>query len=246
MKLYCYYTRAYQILVDEWFFPSAREEYEVILKQGEKSQSVDYKGSAWNSVTREKVDFIIEAVRDSWNDTFLFSDPDVQFFKHTKKEILSFIKTHDVVFQRNSPKRYDLCTGFFVCRGNDSTMQFWNNVRADMERNNNNDDQDCAINLLVGHTVRKVHDILKMRGISVAAGVKLSQCGLNLNRIKWRYFPARFYCGGTYTGKRWSLGMDLPIPANIVIHHANWTVGLEHKIAQLQYVKKIVQARVAR
>jgi len=34
MKIYCYYTGAYQILIDEWFFPSARKEHEVILKQG--------------------------------------------------------------------------------------------------------------------------------------------------------------------------------------------------------------------
>jgi hypothetical protein len=40
-------------------------------------------------------------------------------------------------------------------------------------------------------------------------------------------------------------GLDLPVPEGIVMHHANYVVGVEQKIAQLEYVRDIVRARSA-
>ena len=235
MKIYLYYTRAYQILIDEWFLPSARKEYEVILKQGGNSKPVDYKKSSWISIMGDKVDFIIEAIRDSWNETFIFSDPDVQFIGETKKDISIFIKGKDLVFQKDSPQESGICAGFFVCKGSNKTLRFWQDVRNAMEGDNNEDDQDCAINLLFG---KKTQGYLKKSRLLQLLAAKFSKCGLNPWRIKWGYLPVRFFGGGTLTGKLWSPGMDLPIPRDIVMHHANYTVGLKNKITQLRYVKE--------
>ena len=243
MKIYCYYTRAYQILIDEWFLPSAKKEYEVILKQGSDSKPVDFKKNGYISIIREKVDFIIEAIRDSLNDTFIFPDPDVQFIGKTKKDIAFFIKGKDLVFQKDSPPEGEICAGFFVCKSSNKTLKFWQDVRSAIEGVTNDDDQDCVINFLYGSLYKKVYGYLKKPRLSRLLVAKFSKCGLNPWRIKWGYLPVRFFGGGTLTGKLWSPGMDLPIPRGIVLHHANYTVGLENKIAQLRYVKERLSAR---
>jgi len=33
------------------------------------------------------------------------------------------------------------------------------------------------------------------------------------------------------------------VPKDIVMHHANWTVGIKNKIAQLEYLRDIVKGR---
>ena len=62
-------------------------------------------------------------------------------------------------------------------------------------------------------------------------------------RIKWAYLPKEFYCGGILTGKHWQPGTELPLPRNIFLHHANWTIGIENKIAQLKLVKDMIEHR---
>jgi hypothetical protein len=61
--------------------------------------------------------------------------------------------------------------------------------------------------------------------------------------MKWKYLPVEFFGGGTLTGTLWEPGLPLTVPENIFVHHANWTVGVSNKIAQLSYVRKIVEER---
>ena len=61
--------------------------------------------------------------------------------------------------------------------------------------------------------------------------------------IKWGYLPIEFFGGGTLTCKIWEPGKSLPVPQNIIMHHANFTKGVDNKIAQLHYIKDIVKQR---
>jgi hypothetical protein len=54
--------------------------------------------------------------------------------------------------------------------------------------------------------------------------------------IIWGYLPITFFSPGAISNKKWQSGQRIDIPKNIVLHHANWTEGIENKIAQLQYV----------
>jgi len=71
----------------------------------------------------------------------------------------------------------------------------------------------------------------------------INQTLKTMPEVKWGLLPETFYGGGTLTGKRWSPDQYLPVPQNVLIHHANWCTGVEHKIAQLRYVRQIVQQR---
>jgi len=64
-------------------------------------------------------------------------------------------------------------------------------------------------------------------------------------KIKCGYLPQSFFGGGTFSGKIWTPGMPLSVPPNPVMHHANFTIGTQNKIAQLEYVRDIVSARKA-
>src|SRR5947209_4148299 len=103
MRIYCFYTHAYQELIDQWFGPSAAIEYEVITRCDADARVVQYKQNGWLSVTRQKVDFIVEAVRENWGRPFLFSDPDVQLLGPTRTRIERLLRRTDLLFQKDSP-----------------------------------------------------------------------------------------------------------------------------------------------
>jgi hypothetical protein len=237
LKIYCFYTAAYQDLVDQWLGPSIALEYELVAHRGPDATAIDYKRNGWASIVRRKVDFILEAVRDNWNQPFVFSDPDVQLLGPTRTRLSHLIRCRDLVFQKDSPRPDALCTGFFVCRGNSKTLKFWTAVRDQMDGAEDRDDQDCARAELVDSLIGRVPD----RSRLIAAC--LSQHRVNPFAIRWGYLPVLFFGGGTLTGLRWRPGDTLPVPDPVLMHHANWTVGLANKVAQLHHVSAVVDAR---
>jgi hypothetical protein len=118
----------------------------------------------------------------------------------------------DIIMQKNNPEGV-LCTGFFACRGNGKTLQLWTDVKKTMQNEQLNSDQ-ISFNQCVKRRSKK-----------------------NPYGIVWGYLPNAFFGGGTLTGVLWLPGNTLPIPHNIVMHHANWTKGVKNKIAQLNYVQ---------
>ncbi len=240
MKIYCYYTAAYQDLFDQWFGPSAARDYEVVVRRDADADPVDYGQQGWQSIMQRKVDFILEAVRDSWNEPFVFSDPDVQFLGASRAQVSRLIRDKDLLFQRDAPGRQWLCAGFFVCRGNARTLRFWQAVRAQMgETEDAPDDQDCVRAILVDSSIDRLHD--PDRSHRMSAG--LSRHRVNRFRLRWDYLPVAFFGGGTLTGVPWHPGMPLPVPDSALMHHANYTVGLANKVAQLRYVRDVVDRR---
>ncbi|MFA5410245.1 MAG: putative nucleotide-diphospho-sugar transferase [Candidatus Omnitrophota bacterium] len=237
MKLYCYYTKSHESLLNTFFLPSLKDDYKVILKKGEqKCSKGSYKEEGWLETTMGKVDFIIAAILDNRNKLFLFSDPDIQFFRETEKYILKIAKDQDIVAQRNDPSG-KLCSGFFACRANEKTLNLWRDVRKFI-CNKEGDDQDGLNYFLKLSILTSPHHYFRKR-----MSIILSKRGLNYHKINWRYLPSFFFGGGMLSGRRWEPGMRLKIPKNIAMHHANWTFGIENKITQLNLVRNICTGR---
>jgi len=244
MKLYCCHTNtpSYEDLLKKWFLSSLKDDYEIILKPlSYKGKPVLFKDENWSDIMREKAQLIVKAIQDNWGKPFIYSDPDVQFFKETKSHLLKALKNKDLVAQCDDPQGA-LCAGFFICRGNNKTVKLWQDVIKFIT--SEYVDQDILNQLLLiqrksflGKLLVKYH---------YRAAIKSSQHGLNDYKVKWGYLPMEFFSGGALTGKLWRPGMDLPVPENIIMHHANWTRGVENKIAQLNYVRNIVNARTKR
>ncbi len=216
MKLYAIYTPSHAVLKDNWFLPSIQDDFDLVIEFHEQTcPSANFLSKGWTSTTIKKVELIIRAIQENWGKVFIFSDVDIQFFSPIQNKIEQLMDGKDMVIQKNNPQnssREKICSGFFACRGNKKTLQLWQNVLQLMLHNKKISDQN-ALNIC-----------LKKKS--------------NQN-VVWDYLPITFFGGGTLTGHRgylWTPGKKLPIPQNIVMHHANWTIGTKNKIAQLRYV----------
>ena len=222
IKLYAVYTPSHEILKDEFFLPSLQDEFEIIFEFCEQTcPSAKFMSDGWTETTIRKVDLIIRAIKENWGSIFIFSDVDIQFFCPIQDTILIYMRDKDMVIQKNSPSGV-LCSGFFACRGNEKTLQLWTDVKKTMEKGGSYSDQNSLNHCIKRSSKKNPYD------------------------IAWGYLPDTFFGGGTLTGCEWRPGMLLPIPHNIMMHHANWTKGIKNKISQLEYVRDEVLSKKKR
>lgn len=213
-----FHTASHEAMSREWLLPSLDGRFEILQGTGSQScPAARYKTDGWFDTTLEKVRHInssLERCIDLDVQAMLFLDADVQTFDLSPSDILRDLGGSDLVFQRDTP-RDDLCTGVFIARCGMSVLRFWRLVEKVMTRHPC-DDQDAVKSLLLGRKPRLVD---------------------------WRLLPARYFGGGATSGRVWSPGDPLEVPLDIVVHHANWTRGVADKLAQLRYVRDVVNAR---
>lgn len=218
MKLYCLYTTSYRFLFDEWFRPSLKDSYEIKSRCLGDADESSYMKESWVRAVRHKSEWILDAIRENWGGLFVYADTDMQFFQKTEPYLLKAIEKRDIVCQRDSPKpKEQLCTGFFIARANKAVRKLWEEVRKNISREHR--DQYC-FNRYLQNPWRF----------------------LGLHRCRYGYLPDVFFSGRPPSTHLWKPGDTLPIPKGIICHHANWTVGLENKVAQLNYVRDAVKA----
>jgi len=222
MKLISVYTQSHLVFKDNWFLPSLADDYDLEMHSCSVKGNGKYREDDWVQSVYFKSKTIVESIEKYWGDIFVYSDCDIQFFKPTEKFLLEAIVGRDIVCQRDEPGPFgQLCTGFFVIRANKRTHNLWLKVSSCILEERR--DQ---------HAFNRI--IRKKRGRFLS---------LISNNCRFDYLPETFFSGGTLTGKQWNPGDELFVPENIVMHHANWTEGVNNKIAQLEYVKNIVESR---
>ncbi len=220
MRLYAFYSPSHEVLLKNWFLPSIQDDFEVIIEKHEQEcLSANYMSAGWKKAVSFKVGLIRRAIEENWGKVFLYSDVDVQFLAPAEEVLRKAIEGFDMVIQRDSPKG-DACSGFFACVANEKTRALWAAMEDLMAKTPKNvDDQGCLNILLKARTVAN---------------------------LKWKFLSESFFGGGTFQHKGWRPGLDLYIPADPIMHHANFTVGIANKVAQLQYVKaKVAQRQLA-
>ena len=221
MKLYALYTPSHEILKDTFFLPSIQDDFDIILEFCEQTcPSAHFMNKGWTETTIRKVDLIIRAIKENIEseDIFIFSDVDIQFFSPIRDIIFELMEGKDIIMQRNNPEGV-LCTGFFACRANKKTLRLWQDVKKRMQKNKLNSDQISFNQCIKKKSKKNPYDIV------------------------WDYLPNTFFGAGTlaaYPGYLWKPGRKLEIPQGIVMHHANWTRGVEDKMDQLKLVQNKV------
>ena len=220
LKLYAFYTPSHKVLLDEWFLPSMQDDFELILECYDQScKDGDFMKDGWIETMLHKVDLVIRGIEENWGGFFVHSDVDIQFFRPIGAVIIKLMEGKDMVIQKDHPRGLS-CAGFFACRGNKKTLALWQEIRRRLS------DKEYMKN----HP--GTHDQQELKNLTILS---------NPYGIIWEFLPTTFLNGGTLTGKRWNPGDKLSLPSNIYLHHANWTVGIENKIAQLKYVKSLVK-----
>jgi hypothetical protein len=142
-----------------------------------------------------------KACEENQGELFAFSDVDIQFFGNVKETMIKELGDYDIACQNDTAQYY--CSGFFICRGNESTL----NMFSEMKKNYEAEDQ-TTLN-------RHIH------------------------MVKSKFLSNKFFTIGHILGL-WT-GQDFNIPYPILIHHSNWTAGIENKIKLLDIVRKKVE-----
>jgi len=226
MKLISTYTESHKVFKDKWFLPSLRDKYDLELIKCPDSYGGAYMDKKWSKAVLFKADVIIETIKKNWGKVFIYSDIDIQFFQPTKKILLEHIVNNDIVCQRSNPYG-QLCTGFWAAKANRKVLRIWEQVRKYIPKEKRD---QLIFNKIIKREQRR------KRLPAILRNIFYGNC-------RYSSLPTSFFGGGTLTGKRWESGMELFVPEDIVLHHADWTVGIESKIVQLEYVKRIVESR---
>jgi len=219
MKLCFFYTPSHESLKNDWFLPSLKDDFEIY--PGSHRQiglEGEYLEPGWPQTMGKKINFIVETIRENMGQILVFSDVDVQFFSPVKQLLLHEIKDKDMVLIRDCDEELSnqensngvLCTGFFIIRANSRTLRLWEAVR------------EFDAKHLLGDQ-RSLNEVLK-NGFS---------------DVKWGLLPDSFYSPGKdkFLAGLWEDGKPLFPPGDMVLHHANFTIGVPSKIKQLKYVK---------
>lgn len=224
VRVYSFYTPSHTIFKDTWFLPTFGQDdtLDIIIKEfPQECPSGKVWTEGWQKAMLRKVDLILDAIEENWGTVFIYSDVDVQLLRYPLGAMILNLmgEDMDVMCQRDTPSG-TLCAGFMVIRGNERTKALWQAIRTYMVEEKERSDQ------------KTLNQLLR----------KGSPSERNRFKVVWDYLPVEFLGGGTFTGSGWSPGKSLFVPSRIVLHHANWTTGNPHKLAQLEYVRKKVRS----
>jgi hypothetical protein len=212
IPLYSLFTPSHRVLKENYFMPTLPPDVDLHLRFVESEGAGFIQDESWRRAIIWKVELILEAIERHWNDVFAYSDVDAQFFGSFAEWFHRALARHDLVFQPDAPGPA-LCAGFFFCRANVATRALWQQVLQQVHATEAREDDQSVARRLVRQMPALRHACL----------------------------PPIFYGGGTMTGRLWNPGDKLLLPRGLLVHHANFTLGVGNKIHQLDHVRELVQ-----
>lgn len=207
MKLYTFLTETHKIFLGRFIdtFPF-EDNFDLEIKfLPQECLSGDFQSDGWNKTMNRKVDYIINALESTnENSFFIHSDVDIQFFGKIKYDLekLMIESNKDILFQDDGNQA---CMGFFICKKNESTTNYFNVIKENLNKFKN--DQFAA--------------------------------NFYLNKIKHGLLPDRYFSIGPKYGLWNGEDKNFVLPKNILMHHANFTIGVDRKINLLDKIRKI-------
>ena len=208
LNLYTFYTNTHEILLNDFFIPSFNRTEMFnnfnlhTIKTEQKSNTGSFNSPGFHVTTVDKLDIIINAINS--DETFIFADCDVQFFKNIYSDILKN-KNFDILAQSDIDS---ICSGFMVIKSSNKVKKYFENIQKLLMNNPHlyPNDQVCI--------------------------------NSNLNSIDYKLLPIdKYYTVGNYnSGIVWT-GEEITIPPSILMHHANFTIGVNNKIKLMNLVK---------
>lgn len=217
IKCYALYTDSHKNLFENYFYPTLMQfnEFDLVVETwNQLCPTGSFMSQGWVDIMHKKMDMFLRATEENWNGWFVFSDVDIQFFAPCKDILEQELEGYDLIIQKENPHGM-VCTGFFACRANEKTLALWKYIKSKISPKRH--EQDWLNEILLSKPNNQFD-------------------------IKWKFLPTdSFFGGGTFTGHLWKQGTNLPIPANPIMHHANY-VFLQDKEAQLQHVRERVLA----
>lgn len=215
MKFYTLYTPSHEFIYEDFFLKSfPQNEFDLISKKFDQlCASANYRENGWKETMLHKMDLIIDGLKENVGKHIVHGDCDIQFFPPKIKETLLNEIGDMDIAFQNDGTRY--CAGFFICKSTDKLISLFQDIKDNLAFFP--DDQEA-----LQYFLYKKYQDLKVKTLS-----------------------SKFYTYASDTN--WSVFQGFeeitPKQQDILIHHANYTVGIENKIKLLLAVKSFKEKK---
>jgi hypothetical protein len=226
MKIITFYSDSHKSLYDIFvksFNDNLSSKHTLLTKKiNQISPSGEYNSKGFDLAMVEKLIWIIDNIDVNDSSPMVFTDCDVQFFRDLEFDI----SEHDILFQHDYHNNFNYswfpgetnklgqypnyCAGFFICRQSEKVKKFFQDVKDNLIKNLNG----------------TLHDQTMMNKM-INDGYDLNHGILDSN-LYWTV-------GFSTNGEVWN-GQDINVP-NIIMHHANFTIGVNNKIKLMSLVR---------
>jgi hypothetical protein len=212
LKIYALVTKSHEPMLNDWFLKTMPADCRPIINFMH-AEPAEFRKGQWHKIFAQKIEMILETLGS--NDIIVVSDVDIQFFKPIAEDIRSRMQDKDILFQNNLCGRSTAVVG--LCAGF-IALRCSDAVRPFFEK-----------------ALQDVNDLNDPRidDQVVYAGILKYFPNLRFGLLPDNYWTR---------AELWVPDNDLKPPSDIVIHHANWVLGIEHKLEQLKRVRSAVQA----
>lgn len=215
-KILTFYSDTHKILYEDYFLKSYEKhlskDFKLLVKKVDQiSTSGDFASFGFDLTMMEKIKWILENI-DIEDDAYLvFADCDIQFFGNLEFDLESF----DILFQHDFYDR-NYCAGFFICKQNEKVLNFFKMVYEEFKNSMNGKIDDQYV----------VNNILNNKSLDLRFGMLPSE----------KYWTVAFSTNGTV----WN-NQKVTCPDTVIMHHANFTIGVANKILLMDIVKNLLE-----
>jgi hypothetical protein len=238
MQVCTTYSKSHRVFFTDFFIKTFPDNPNLKLHVEQMPQSCPTGwlfASGWRAQMVKKDTFIIKCLKLFSTDLLLFSDVDVAFYeKRLDKDLEACLGDNDIAFMKDHGDDFNgRSAGFWVAKPNDKIISLFETVVDNLKKHEESEDKTVAFKNSEQGT--------------------LNQELAKRDDINWDYLPERYYTHGKYVngvskerlphGKWWDQKteeekLNVFIPNNLYVHHANWCCGTEAKIDLLNFVKE--------
>ena len=216
MKLYSIYTDEAEVLKDI-FLKSLKDDWEINIsywgKIGEGGGDTWTPG--WYDILREKIEFLVDKIKQNWGEIIIWSDIDIQFFGKCSDLINKTIVDKDIIFLSWHWPDKQINGGFFVMHCNDKTLSFFELVL-----------QSRIEKLQFGEQTA-INDLLKDNPVG----------------IKWDVLPRQFWAAMAGEEPPADIVLHHAVGTYPTVKNGKKVGSIELKIKQMEQVRKYVRWR---
>lgn len=217
MKIITFYSDSHFEMYNKFFLESYNKylsHHKLIAKKIEQiSPTGEYESEGFDKAMLEKIKLIIDNIDLSDEEPLVYADCDVQFFRDLEFEM----GENDILFQ-NDYFINNYCAGFFIAKQNKEVLNFFITVKEKFIQSMNGKIHDQNI----------INDLFRE----------------GYDKIKKSMLPNEKYWTVAFStkGKGWN-GQKIDVPSEIILHHANFTVGVNNKLMLLEEVRRIKKVK---
>jgi hypothetical protein len=230
MKFITFYSESHKNIFEiflESFEKHLKPNHELKIKKiNQISPTGNFNSQGFDLTMMEKINWIIENIDTNSNENLVFSDCDVQFFD----DFTIDLSDNDILFQHDF-SNFDFswfpdgkkgisnypnyCAGFFICKQTEKVKNFFIEVKK----------------TFLNHMNGYLHDQIVINKL-ISENYNINHGILNSNL----FWTVAFSTNGNV----WN-GQEINVPSTVIMHHANFTIGVENKIKLMNKVKQKIQ-----